>query len=187
MRRRALLASLPLALAAASAAAQSMPLGGLSFDTWYTVVTAASQNKVDDVRKLLVRGDNPDTTDGEGRTPLLYAANFGNAEMAQLLIDRGAHIDARDKFGNTPLHWAAERGHLEVMRLLIAAKAPIDATNKHGITPLMLAAGAGKVPPVRLLLEKGADAKKQDFTGRDALGYAASQPQVRTLLEARKG
>jgi ankyrin repeat protein len=188
MNRRTLLAAaLPLVLAAAPAPAQSLPLGGANFDTWYTVVTAAQRNKVDDVRALLQRGDDPNTTDGEGRTSLSYAASFGNAEMTKLLLDRGAHVDARDKFGNMPLHWAAERGHLEVMRLLIAAKPPIDAVNKQGITALMLAAGAGKVAAVRLLLENGADAKKQDFTGRDALGYAASQPQVRNLLQARKG
>ncbi|HEX7968819.1 MAG TPA: ankyrin repeat domain-containing protein, partial [Stellaceae bacterium] len=86
------------------------------------------------------------------------------------------------------LHWAAESGQAEIIRALLAAKAPVDAQAKQGITPLMLAAGGTKAEAVKALLEGGADPKKQDFTGRDALGWAAGKPAaLRVLQTAKRG
>lgn len=171
-------ASLALALVQSTARAQLF-----SFPDWYTLANAASQNKLGDVQALLNRGDNPNFVDGAGRTPLGYAAALGNAAMAQLLLEHGARVDYRDNFGNTALHWAAENGRTEMVKLLLAAKAPVDATNKQGITPLMQAAGANKADVVRVLLKGGADPRKQDFTGRDALGWAAGKPSTLRVLQ----
>lgn len=158
------------------------------FTDWYTVITAAAQNKMDDVRTMVGRGDSPNTANGEGRTPLSYAAAFGDAATTKFLIDKGARVDQRDKSGNTPLHWASGGGHTEVVKVLIAAKAPIDAQDKQGITPLMLAASNARDGAVRALLAGGADRKKQDFTGRDAIGWASGHPTVlRLLLAAPSG
>lgn len=171
-------ASLVLVLSRPSARAQLM-----SFPDWYTLANAASQNKLGDVQALLNRGDNPDFVDSAGRTPLDYAAALGNTAMAQLLLEHGARVDYRDNFGNTALHWAAENGHTELVKLLLAAKAPVDAANKQGITPLMQAAGANRSDTVRALLKGGADPRKQDFTGRDALGWAAGKPSTLRVLQ----
>ena len=158
------------------------------FDDWYTLANAAAENKADEVAVFLRKGDNPNFLDHDGRSPLDYAATFGNARMVKMLLDAGARPDYRDKFGATPLHWAAEAGHVEVIGQLVEAKAPVDAVNHQGITPLMLAAGANKGEAVRALLKAGADPKKQDFTGRDALGYATGRPAaLRVLQTARPG
>ncbi len=172
---------LALCLVAGGAAAQL-----LSFPEWYQLPRAAANNKLDDIRTMLGRGDNPNTTDEDGRTALSYAAANGNVDMAKLLIDERARMDYRDKFGNIPLHWAAENGRVEMVRLLVAAKSPVDPVNKQGITPLMLAAGRGKIDAVRILLDAGADPRKQDFTGRDAIGWAGSYAAtMRVLSEAK--
>ena len=158
------------------------------FDAWYTVAIAASHNSLEQVQAVLVRGnadlDGVDSTGG--RTALDYAASFNNLAMATLLLDQGAHVDARDPSGGTALHWAAERGNVEVMRLLIDRKASIDAQNRQGITPLMSAASHGQASAVRLLLASGANQKKQDYTGRDALGWAAGRPAVVQALSAKR-
>ena len=159
------------------------PARALDFPDWYTVATAASLNKMDDVRALLRRGSNPDTADPKGRTALSYAASVGDTAIMKLLLEDGARPDIRDELGSTALHWAAEGGRTEAVRLLIAAKATIDALNKQGITPLMLAAGNNKPDTVRVLLDAGADPKKQDFTGRDAAGWAAGRPAVLKVLQ----
>jgi len=83
---------------------------------WYNIATAASGNKTEEVRVLLAKGSNPNTGDLQGRTPLSYAAQLGNLEMASMLINAGASPDARDKLGNSPVHWAA--GQPAVMRAL---------------------------------------------------------------------
>lgn len=171
-----------IGLAAPPASAQ------LDTDAWYSIALAASRNETAQVMQLLLDHNNdPDAIDSVGkRTALDYAASFDNMQMAQLLLDYGAHVDARDPAGNTALHWAAERGNLDVMRLLIARKAAVDATNRQGTTPLMVAAEHTQPGAARLLLASGADPKKQDYTGRDAFGWAAGQPAILQALNAKR-
>jgi uncharacterized protein len=154
------------------------------FSTLYTIAGAASRDKTDDVIRMLQNHSEPNVTDDNGETPLCYAAQFGDARMANALIYYGAKVDGRDSFGNTALHWAAQRGATDVIQLLIAAKATVDAQNKQGVTPLMMAAKSNQAPAVRLLLKNGADPRKQDFTGRDAIGWADGKPNVLVVLHA---
>ena len=184
MTRRLLLQCLGTALLLASFGRRAF---ALDFPEWYTLVNAAAQNKTEDVESMLRRGDNPNYTDSAGRTPLGYAASFGNAPMVKALLAGGARIDYRDNFGRIALHWAAELGQAESISLLLAAKSPVDAAARQGITPLMLAAGGNRAEAVRLLLAAGADPRKQDFTGRDALGWAAGKPAALRVLQASRG
>jgi len=158
----------------------------LDLSVWYDVVTAASRNDTDQVRAMLVSGKTANDVDDKGQSPLGYAASFGNVEMTRVLLKYGAPVDMRDLFGNSPLHWAAQRGSVEVIQLLLDAKAVVDAPNKQGITPLMFAASKGQVPAVRLLLKHGADPQRQDYTGRDASGWADGKPIVLQALHSVK-
>jgi len=177
-------ATLGAALAAAGGEATAQGV----LDSWYTVALAASHNSTDEVEKLLLKGDaDPDGIDSvSGHTALDYAVTYDNATMVKLLLDHGGHVDARDASGDTALHWAAELGNLAMMRLLIADKATVDAANRQGITPLMLAAAHSRPAAVRLLLASGADPNKEDFTGRDASGWAAGDPAVTAALETKR-
>jgi ankyrin repeat protein len=181
-RKFALVLGLALALTASRAAAQ------IDANGWYNIALAASHNETQQVQALLVEGGHdPDAIDSRsGRTGLDYAASFNNTEMAQILLDHRAHVDARDSFGNTALHWAAERGNLDVMRLLIDNKATVDFINRQGITPVMVAAEHAQPAAVRLLVASGADPRKQDYTGRDAFGWAAGKPAIVQALNAKR-
>jgi ankyrin repeat protein len=167
-------------------AATAPALADLDLSLWYDVVMAASRNKTDDVTAMLVAGKTANDVDDKGQSPLGYAASFGNVEMTRVLLKYGAPVDLRDLFGNSPLHWAAQRGSVDVIQLLLDAHSVVDATNKQGITPLMMAASKGQVPAVRLLLKHGADPQKQDYTGRDASGWAEGKPIVLQALRSVK-
>lgn len=179
------LTAAPFAIGAAclamtgSSVAQAPDLSGL-----YTIAGAAARDKTDDVIRGLQDHKDPNVTDDNGETPLCYAAQFGDARMANALIYYGANVNAHDPFGNTALHWAAQRGATDVIQLLVDSKAVVDAQNRQGMTPLMMAAKSGQVLAVRLLLKSGADPKKQDFTGRDATGWAEGKPGVLVVLHA---
>ena len=43
--------------------------------------------------------------DNSGRTPLMEAAEFENAQTIQVLLASKADIEARDSFGQTALIW----------------------------------------------------------------------------------
>jgi uncharacterized protein len=178
-RRAALMIACVTGIAAA-AAAQSQG----AWDTWYTVADAAARNDTQQVAALLDAGDrDPDALESStGRTALGYAVTFDNMQMAKLLLDHGAHVDWHDKLGNTALHYAAERGTTDFIRFLIAHKATVDAVNHQGQTPLMVAAEQGNAAAARLLVASGADPRKEDFTGRDAFGWAEGKPAVQQVL-----
>jgi ankyrin repeat protein len=148
------------------------------------LVTAAAANDTNGVAGLLDARVSPNEVETYGRTALIYAAMNDNSTMAQALLGHGAKLDIHDKLGKTALHWAAERGSVNVMRLLLQANAPIDIQTRDGLTPLMLAARNGKTAAVRLLLEHHADPRKNDYTGRDALSWAANRVAIVDALKA---
>src|SRR5579885_2301457 len=151
---------------------------GAASDPAVPLVTAAAANDVSGVRGLLDARIIPDEVEAYGRTPLIYAAMNDNADIAQMLVSRGARLDLRDKLGKTALHWAAERDSLKVMRVLLQAGATVDVQNQQGVTPLMLASVNGHTDAVRLLLQYHADPRKNDYTGHDALSWAAKHATI---------
>lgn len=187
MTKKSWILAAPLVLLAGGAAAQGAPRGEFLEDGPYALVMGASRNDMNVVASLVNEtGRDLNIIDSSGRTALDYAAAYDNVGMAKLLLAHGAKVDARDKMGDTALHWAAQRSNMQVMEVLIDAKATIDAQNAQGLTPLMIAAEDDQVRAVRLLLKNGADPKKDDFTGRDATQWAASNPAVLELLTGRR-
>jgi len=77
------------------------------------------------LRQLLDDGGVFTSHDGEGNTPLHFAAmaddpdtEAGCARCAALLIERGADIHRANDWGGTPLSIARRRGHGMVLRVL---------------------------------------------------------------------
>ena len=70
------------------------------------------------------------------QNPLLYAAEKGQKEIAELLITKGADVNAKDSQGWTLLQHAAINGHKEIAQLLIANGADVNAKDHNGETPL---------------------------------------------------
>jgi ankyrin repeat protein len=185
MNRRALIALLVTLIAAATANAARAQIFTDQFNSaWYTIVTAASGNNITDVRMFIAKRVNVNQVDPQGRTALSFAAELGNAQMAKELLDAGASPDQRDKSGNVPLHWAANNGRVDAVKALIAGHATVDAPDRQGITPLMSAIAHNQLGSVKALLAGGADPRKTDFTGRDAFGWAASQPAIAQVLRS---
>jgi uncharacterized protein len=156
------------------------------FETYFgNVARAAAHNDAAAVRQLVGDGGSPNQVDDDGRTGLQLAAINGNLQIAAILIKAAANLNEKDKLGNTALHYAVERNHDEMAQLLLDVGATVDVQNKNGMTPLMIAASHGDAIIVEGLLAKGANPRKADFTGRDALGWAADghRPAVTQALE----
>ena len=180
--RLLLCAGVGLLVAAAGAKADTNLFGSY----WDNIARAAAANDAVKVRQLAGGGNNPNNdVDDNGRTGLHIAAINGNLQITAILIKASARLDVRDRLGNTPLHLAADRSQFEVAKLLLDAGAPPDAENKNGMTPLMTAASRGNLDLVQALLAKGANARKTDFTGRDALSWATEsrRPAVVQVLQ----
>jgi ankyrin repeat protein len=67
--------------------------------------------------------------DGDGDTPLHWAADYDYKGAAELLLAHGANVNAKNIIGETPLHRAAANGHMDVVELLLASKADVNGVN----------------------------------------------------------
>ena len=161
------------------------------------------------VRQALAEGADPDETDVQGYTPLMYTVRAGirsplsmHFKIIELLIEAGADINASvdvvpssdDSPVRTlaPLHWTLLKGeNFEEMTLLLLEKGADP--NLPGVLgrPLHIAAGSGTIHsnPIDLLLKWGADADLPDLWGIGPLvnAVAASNPSpqaVERLLDA---
>ncbi|MGD9593086.1 MAG: ankyrin repeat domain-containing protein, partial [Candidatus Berkiella sp.] len=88
----------------------------------------------------------------EMRTPLFYAAAFGNVEAARLLLQSGAQIDAPNLCNDTPLIAGARSRNLAMVKLLVEHKADVFKQNAAGENALLEALKAQSVDISNYLL-----------------------------------
>jgi ankyrin repeat protein len=101
------------------------------------MLKACQQGDLPRVRQLLESDSTLVNARGaEQKTPLHWAAEKNNAELAGLLLGAGADLNAEVSWGMTPLAWAANMGSRDVAAVLLA----------HGARPqlnMWCAAGLG--------------------------------------------
>ncbi|NXW13630.1 ZDH13 Palmitoyltransferase, partial [Circaetus pectoralis] len=90
---------------------------------------------------LISKGQNVDTTDFNGQTPLMLSAQKAiGPEPTRFLLKFNPSLSAVDNVQkNTALHWAITSGNTSAVDLLLEAGASLDVKNAKGETPLDLA------------------------------------------------
>ena len=149
----------------------------------YDIFSACARNDGERLRELLRQdGDGARQRNGQGETPLHWAAWCGSVECAEQLLGAGAHVNAATNNGKTPLHFAAgpldapvdrpRPDNIEVVRVLAANGAALDASDHHARTPLHHAAFQGYGRVAEALLEAGANPSHRNTRGKTALEMA---------------
>ncbi|XP_017776693.1 PREDICTED: protein phosphatase 1 regulatory inhibitor subunit 16B isoform X2 [Nicrophorus vespilloides] len=105
------------------------------FNDSVVLLEAATRNDIDEVRRLLMKGVNPDSCNEDGLTALHQCCIDNNESMLLLLLEYGANANSEDSEKWTPLHAAATCGHLKLVRILIARGANLLAVNADGNMP----------------------------------------------------
>lgn len=139
---------------------------------------------------LLRHKADPNIRNGEGQTPLIYAAQYPEGEYNALpavraLLDAGADPNLPDRSGETVLHIAVSSNNLGMTTLLLERGGNPNLSDKRGDTPLLKAAFAGYLGFVRLLLIRGANvnqANKEGVTPLMAAVWGNHLPVVNFLL-----
>ena len=144
------------------------------------------------VKQLLKDGADIGVPQGDGMTALHWAAERGDAELAQMLLVAGANAQAVTRIGlYTPLHLAAKSGSAEVAKAIIAAGADVNAkSNPSGATPMHLAALSGSAAVINLLADAKADVNAKEAEWEQTpLIFAASanRPEAIAALIKRGG
>ena len=101
--------------------------------------------------------DNLDAIDPVNGTALIYAAQYGQIEIARGLISAGAKLDMKGWNLNTPLIWAVQTGNQNLVSMLIDAGANLDTHATFHNTPLMDAVDLNLPEIAHLLIVSGAD------------------------------
>ena len=145
------------------------------------VADAARRGDRDAVRTLLKQGADVSAAHGDGMTALHWAAERGDAELADMLIYAGANVGAVTRIGQyTALHLASRGANAPVVKALLQGGANVAArSTTTGVTPLHLAATSGDPTSIKILLEAGADANARESEwGQTPLIFAAAQNRV---------
>ncbi|CBJ48639.1 ankyrin domain protein [Ectocarpus siliculosus] len=148
------------------------------------------------------------------RSPLLAAAQAGNAAVVSALLDNGSApdgeeedcwessifsssssaitvgvVDASSSYGGqrTPLHFAASGGHVSMVRALIGAGADLDTADGDGCTPLHLAVFRGFEEVVQELVDAGASVDTSDSEGETPLHTASAHGSLGMVKAILRG
>jgi len=172
---RSAAAAVALGLSALLTAASSSP-----------VADSAMRGDRDGLRDLLKQGADVGAAQGDGMTALHWAAERGDAAMADMLVYAGANVSAVTRIGQyTPLHLASRTGSRAVVAALLKAGAdPSVRSTTTGVTALHLAASSGNAEVVKVLLDAGADPNaKETEWGQTPLMFAAAQNRADAIKE----
>jgi ankyrin repeat protein len=140
-----------------------------SSDELGLVAQAVVWGKLQVVKYLVEEaGADENYRDGGGWTPLMVAADAGQAAVMQYLLDRPCiNIDAENERGTKAIDMACRKGHVEVVKLLVAAGARVHPQDSDATGALLQAVRGGKLDVVKYLVEgAGADVTR---TGRNGI------------------
>lgn len=133
---------------------------------------AILRRRIGVIQVLLKNGADVNVSDSVGKTPLIYAVEYGLTDAVLMVLGHGADVNARDKWHRTALHHAAETGNFAVIEALMRHGADVDARNAQCDTPLTIAVKEMNYATVKALLAHNPDVDAQDDNGHTSLYHA---------------
>jgi|GEM_PF-3397957 len=125
------------------------------------------------VTDLINKGENVNTTDKDGTTPLLLAIMLNRTSLAKLFIDAGADIRVADKKGNGCLHYAIQKAFTsEIILTLIDEGIDINALNNEKYSAFHFSLNRCNEFPF-MLIAKGANYSAITSLGQNSLHISA--------------
>jgi uncharacterized protein len=179
----------------------------------YEILYFAARGDIERVQSCLTRGIDPNTRDDSGYTPLHWAVQSGNLDMARILIENRADVNVRDEHGHSPLWNAISEGQTELANLLldhgadhrdglicaaawgrgetadvlIKKDTPVDYRDEDGCTPIYYASLNGHFDLVTKLLDAGANpgiANSEGILPADA-AFSQGHHEIASLLRGK--
>jgi hypothetical protein len=134
------------------------------------------------VKALLAKGADVHALNKWRETPLLTAANHGQAGAVDILLQAGADPCKCTDTGWSPLSIASYKGHDDVVKLLLEEGAPTEEEDPT-LSALLQAATKGLPDTVALLLKHGADHTVTTKKGDTALSILVEQNLIDAAVE----
>ncbi len=141
----------------------------------------AALGKFEDVKRLLIAGEDWNAIDYTNNTALSYAALNNHPEIVKLLHSLGAQVDCRDKNLATPLLGVIRKGYIDMVKLLLSLGAKMDASDKKARGALYYATSGGHLSMVKIFLKPDNCNNEESVWGYTCLHIAASQGNMEIL------
>ena len=121
-------------------------------------------------------GTDVNQAQGDGTSPLLWAVNRSDHEVAEALLAKKANPNAGNEFGALPLLEAARLNDARMVKMLLDAGAKVDSANPDDETALMVAIKVGNFQMVDTLIDLGAKVNVvEKFHNQTPLIYASAE------------
>jgi len=149
-------------------------------------VNRAGRGDFEATKAFVMSGEDPNTADYSGNTPLHMASVNGYYNIVDMLIKGGARIDTRDKNMMTPLLATIRKGNVEMIRLLLDLGANRDHTDRNNRGSLFYAMISGNPNVAKMFIKKQNRNDQDKIWGYTALHIAATQGNlavIKGLLE----
>lgn len=167
MRRPALLSMSALAAAILLQAAPAQAPKDLA--------TAIQSGASKQALEMIQSGADVNQAQGDGSTPLIWAVNRQDYDVAQALLAKKANPNAVNYFGAMPLTEAARLNDDKLVKMLLDAGAKVDSANPDDESALMLAIKNGNLQMTQTLISAGANVNRiEKFHNQTPLIYAAA-------------
>jgi len=169
--------------AAAAALRAGAPIESRDADGRTPLLLAASNDRVDVARLLVLLGADPDAQDDRRDSAWLVTGVTGSVAMLETLLPAGPDLTLTNRFGGVSVIPASERGHVDYVRRVVQTGIDVNHVNDPGWTALLEAIvyGDGSGPYqeiVGILLDAGADPKIADAQGITPLRHARERGQA---------
>ncbi|XP_051021869.1 transient receptor potential cation channel subfamily A member 1 isoform X2 [Acomys russatus] len=134
---------------------------------------------------LISEGANIDSTDSEGRSPLILATASASWNIVNLLLSKGAKVDIKDHLGRNFLHLTVQQPYglrnvqPEFMQMQHIKELVMDEDN-DGCTPLHYACKQGVPVSVNNLLGFNVSIHSKSKDKKSPLHFAASYGRINT-------
>lgn len=151
------------------------------------MLNETSQGNVKEVKRLISRGVDVNSSNRYGVTPLMVACLCNWPEVVRLLLDEGADTERKESFfGCTALMFACMSGGWDSVQLLLEQGAEVEVMDTLQRTALTVARSVDNREAVRLLLQWGAKERGKSVghvrkTTRVSRGESANQCSDPTL------
>lgn len=104
------------------------------------IFTAITQRNIQKVNELLAQDSLlVSLKNSRGFSPIHFAANFDQIEIAKSLAAYGADLSIKDRLGRMPSHWAASTNSIEILEWLSQNNISFDIKDDSGKTPIYYA------------------------------------------------
>lgn len=104
------------------------------------IFNAIIQKDAQKVKELLAQDSSlANIKNPRGLSPIHFAANFNQLEIAKALQASGADLTVQDNLGRSPIHWAASTNNVEILEWLNQYEPDLNRTDNEGKSALYFA------------------------------------------------